>query len=229
METSSIEMMKYLPKDDSMIVPNDDSMIGLDKSFAEITPPSKVETSDSLASMSEKKAAVDVVWIGNPKRFALIELNKIDGDNPELNGYLHSVVHHEIDRSNPVETGTSCRFRDVFKELVGDKEFCAGELVREIPTEYTFIKEEESSSYGHSTLKWGYSGFSLDRVNLNASKNVDYLGDPEGYTQSYQYQCEVVSKDTYDQKFQEVESKVKAAADAHRAELAERESETPQI
>jgi hypothetical protein len=44
-----------------------------------------------------------------------------------------------------------------------------------------------------------------------------------------QYQCEVVSKGTYGQKFQEVQSKVKAAADAHGAELAEKESETPQI
>jgi len=168
-----------------------------------------------------------VETIIGPKQFALIELNKVDSDNPELNGYINSEVHHEIDRSNPVET--SCYSTNGFKESVGDKEFCAGTLESGIPTESTYTKEESSSSYGHSTLEWGsYSpDFLLDRVDLNASTYDLFLGDSS--SKSYQYQCEVVSKDTYDQKFQEVQSKVKAAADAHRAELAEKESETPQI
>ena len=180
---------------------------------------------------SEYGGKMWVETIIGPKRFALIKLNKTDGDNPRWNGLRNSEVHYDIDRSNPVETRTSCRFRDVvFKESVGDKEFCAGELESGIPTEYTYTEEESSSSYGHSTLKWGtYRGdFFLDRVNLNASDSKYSLGHPKSY-QSNQYQCEVVSKDTYDQKFQEVASKVKAAADAHRAELADRESETPQI
>jgi len=171
-----------------------------------------------------------VETIIGPKQFALIQLNKVDGDNPELNGYINSEVHHEIDRSNPVKT--SCYYGNAgFKESVGDKEFCAGELESGIPTESTYTEEESSSSYGHSTLEWGsYSpDFLLDRVDLNAS-NRDYkLGNPSPSWGADQYQCEVVSKDTYDQKFQEVQSKVKAAADAHRAELAEKESETPQI
>jgi len=174
---------------------------------------------------SEYGAGMWVETIIGPKRFALIELNKVDGDNPELNGYLRSKVHYSINRSNPLET--RCYSDNGFKESVGDQEFCAGELENEIPTEHTYTEAESSSSYGHSTLKWDYNDFFLDRVNLIASNHELYLGDSS--TESYQYQCEVVSKDTYDQQFQEVQSKVKAAADAHRAKLAEKESETPQI
>ena len=177
---------------------------------------------------SENGRKMWVETIIGPKRFALIELNKVDGDNPELNGYLRSKVHYSINRSNPLET--RCYSDNGFKESVGDKEFCAGELESEIPTEYTYTRTESSSSYGHSTLKWGYDDFLLDRVNLNASIDYRYLGSSSSLqVKRYQYQCEVVSKDTYDQKFQEVQSKVKAAADAHRAKLAEKESETPQI
>ena len=179
---------------------------------------------------SEYGAGMIVETIIGPDRFALIEINKVDGDNPELNGYLRSKVHYEIKSSNPLET-SYCVSNSGFKESVGGKEFCAGELESGIPTEYTYTEAESSSSYGHSTLAWGYytygADFFLDRVNLNASTYGPYLGNSGA--KSYQYQCEVVSKDTYDQKFQEVQSKVKAAADAHRAELAERESEAPQI
>ena len=178
---------------------------------------------------SEYGAKMWVETIIGPKRFALIELNKVDGDNPELNGYISSNVHHDINRSKPVET--SCYYSG-FAESVGNKSFCAGELESGTPREYTYTKEESSSSYGHSTLEWvEYSSadFLLDRVNLFASESESYLGNLESYTFSRQYQCEVVSKDAYDQKFQEVQSKVKAAADALRAELDERKSEEPQI
>ena len=168
-----------------------------------------------------------VETIIGPERFALIELNKVDGDNPELNGYLRSKVHFKIKSSNPVEDFCISSMSG-FMESVGDKDFCAGDLESEVPTEYTYTESESSSSYGHSTLKWGWSDFFLDRVSLAASTSSYLLGDPNTKS-SQQYQCEVVSKDTYDQKFQEVQSKVKAAADAHRAELAEKESKTPQI
>ena len=181
---------------------------------------------DPMIGLFEPQLENNVETINGPVSFALVKLNKIVGDNPELNGYLNSEVHYEIKRSNPLDS--YCLSTSGFKESVGDKEFCAGKWESEIPTEYTYTNHEESSSYGHSTLKWGYSGFSLDRVNLNASSSEISLGSTDFISEA-QYQCEVVSKDTYDQKFQEVESKVKAAADAHRAELAEKESETPQI
>lgn len=175
----------------------------------------------------------DIQRIG-PKRFALIELNKIDGDNPELNGYLPSKVYYDIKTSNPLRNRGN--FPCAFKESVGAgleyKLFCAGVLESGIPTEYT---NNRTSSYSHSTLKWFTSyGFFLDRVNLIAADHDRYLETETESSKKFayftkQYQCEVVSKETYDQKVQEVESKVKAAADAYRAELAEKESGEPQI
>ena len=77
------------------------------------------------------------------------------------------------------------------------------------------------------------SRFIIDKVTLFATSEEVTLDEDSYGSRETQYQCEVVTKDTFDEKIQEAKTRVQAAVDAYKAEKAAeeavRKAEEPQI
>jgi hypothetical protein len=178
---------------------------------------------------------------GPPKRYAYIELNKVEGDNPDLNGYITSTAYWDIARVGVKSTRYSaCRpAYDAFTQEIWPESWCLGE--------YSTAKVSEGNYgfkgplYGRKILEWPQvnpiisspdsSRFIIDKVTLIATS--DFLDEDRYRSRETQYQCEVVTKDTFDEKIQEAKTRVQAAVDGYKAEKAAeeaaRKAEEPQI
>ena len=178
---------------------------------------------------------------GPPKRYAYIELNEVEGDNPDLNGYITSTAYWDIARVGVRTRPNRCGPFNAFTQEIWPESWCLGE--------YSTAKVSEGNYgfkgplYGRKILKWphinprtaapGSNRFIIDKVTLIAT-STDVLLDDDSYpSRETQYQCEVVTKDTFDEKIQEAKTRVQAAVDGYKAEKAAeeaaRKAEEPQI
>ena len=180
---------------------------------------------DPLTNQYEYKETV----LG-PEKYAFVEINKIDGDNEELNGYLEPRLYFNIPREG---LNRACYSDSAFLEKVGGQEFCVGETFNAIkPIECDYLPSnktsQNSSSYGNSVLtfhdySWsggcerliGSAEFLVDRVNLIAAENVYDFED----SRNRGYQCEIVTEDVFTQKLNEIKNRVESAAEKERATL----------
>jgi len=256
-----------------------------------------VQTIPVTLGVTDNCPRVDDWWeepVGS-RSYAYIELNKVDGDNPDKNKLLPSRVHFNIPNTlefhksqsnsdgepilgyqriesqldemrrigidnNCKWSGKKCMYGRSGVEKINNDDiggygshercdssnltrvefedftFCIGgayyrqpyvHIYKEGRSAFPEYKIKESSSYGNEVITIG--DFIIDRVNLRANDDADdgYLG-----RLNMDYQCEVVTKETFDEKIQEAKTRVQAAVDGYKAEkaaeLAERDEE-PQI
>lgn len=177
---------------------------------------------DPLTNQYENKETI----LG-PEKYAFVEINKVDGDKEEFNGYLEPRLYFNIPREG---LNSACYSDSAFLEKVGGQEFCVGKTIDAIkPIECDYLPSDasgqNSSSYGNSILtfsdySWsgcerliGSADFLVDRVNLFAAEDDYDLKNNRGY------QCEIVTEDVFTQKLNEIKNRVESAAEKERATL----------
>ena len=162
-------------------------------------------------------------WL-NESGSLLFKLNKVDDEYLEsIAMWLHSLEDDDYsscswagDKREPCE-----RVQHENGETAAV--FWSGEKVSAVPLESIFDYDDDSTSYGNKILN--ISGYLLDRVTLTAATSRSRLGD----TYYNNYQCQISSKEIYDQEILKASNRVKIAADAYKANLKEKQSEETQI
>ena len=180
-----------------------------------------------------------------PMYIALIEVNKIDSeDQSKLKEYgfnfdtwsyryINSPLYYDI----AMDVSEYGCYSAAFAQSAGGKEFCIGKyketseslegrlVDRIFDNKFYSSADENPNHFGNKVLYWGYNDFVLDTVNLKA-------GDPYNLTRSDDdvYQCEITSKEAFNQKLEEVKERVQSKVDAVNNELEKKKAESvPQI
>jgi len=185
------------------------------------------------------------VGTGGENPYYFIQLNKVDDKfwiRSKQEGYewLQEPVYSKVYLMFDLESHESYDNKSIFGgvklgETIKDphngdrlRTYYFGYIIETSVTESHWNKYESSKSFGHKVLEFNtYPLISLllDRVDLRAAPDEYRIGR-SGYAD---FMCEYSSKEIFDKKLKEQEDLVKAAADAYKAEVAERQSEEPQI